>query len=90
MIKALRESERITDSNVALATLALTTAKALDEVTGSGQRAYIVDRLARAHLSVLKALEDCQAPDAPDAFANLFAEMSTPGYGSFGETSERL
>jgi len=89
-IKALRTAERITESNIALATLALTTARALDEVLASGTKHYTVDRLARAHLSVLQALEAALGPEAPDAFAELLSEITTPTPGRTDELSERL
>lgn len=91
MIKALRASERITESNIAVATLALTTAQSLDEVLASGTKHYTVDRLARVHLAVLQALEDAPAPDGPDTFAELMAAITTPTPGTpEGSTDERL
>ena len=68
MVKAPRQSERITETNIVLAQLALTTARSLDEVVANGERHYIVDRLARAHLFVRKALEETSNPDGPDPF----------------------
>lgn len=89
-IKALRQSERITEANIALAQLALTTARSLDEVVASGERHYIVDRLARAHLFVLKALAETPEPDGPDPFAELLAEMMRPTPGTADPSSDRL
>ena len=65
MVRALQQSERLTESNIALGTLALSTARALDQALGSGERRYVVDRLARAHLAALKALEQTFGRTAP-------------------------
>lgn len=91
MIKALQASERITESNIAVATLALTTARSLDEVLAIGTKHYTVDRLARVHLAVLKSLEDAPAPDEPDTFAELLAEITKPTPGTTPDAEdERL
>ncbi len=90
-IKALRRSERITEANIALAQLALTTARSLDEVVASGERHYVVDRLARAHLFVLKALAETPEPDGPDPFGELLTQMMAPTPGTPEEpTSDRF
>ena len=73
MVRALRQSERLTESNIALSTLALSTARALDEALTSGERRYVVDRLSRAHLAALQALERIPGPDGPDPFSELLA-----------------
>jgi hypothetical protein len=89
-IKALRQSERITESNIALAQLALTTARSLDEVVASGERHYIVDRLARAHLFVLKALAEAPEPDGPEPLSELLAQMMIPTPGTSDPSTDRL
>jgi hypothetical protein len=40
-------------------------ARALDEALAGGERRYVVDRLSRAHLAALKALERIPEQDAP-------------------------
>ncbi len=72
------------EANIALAQLPLTTARSLDEVVASGERHYIVDRLARAHLSVVKALEQTPEPDGPDRFSEFLAQITTPTPGTAG------
>jgi hypothetical protein len=91
MVKALRQSERITEGNIALAQLAFTTAQSLDEAVASGTKHYTVDRLARAHLMVLKALEETSPPAGPDPFAELLNEISVPTLRTADESaSDRL
>jgi hypothetical protein len=46
MLRALGQSQRPTESNNALGTLALSTARALDEALAGGERCYVVDRLS--------------------------------------------
>jgi hypothetical protein len=89
-IKALRRSERITEANIALAQLALTTARSLDEVVASGERHYIVDRLARAHLFVLMALAETPEPDGPDPLSEPLAQFMTPTPGVTDTPDRRL
>jgi hypothetical protein len=91
MVAALQRSERVTESNVGLATLALTTARALDEVLGSDEKRYVLDRLARAHLAVLLALEQSSPPAEDDDWALFMAAVTTPTPGeTAGPASDRL
>ena len=86
MVRALRESEQLVEGNMALATLALTTAKALDDAVATGAQPYAIDRLARAHLGALKALEELPGrADVDDPFAELLRELGTPTLGSATE-----
>ncbi len=90
IVKVLRQSERLTESNIALGTLVLSTARALDEVLASGEKRYVVDRLSRAHLAALQALERTLGPDGPDPFAELLAEIMRATPGTAGTTADRL
>jgi hypothetical protein len=80
-LRALRRRGGLTDANVALATLSLSTARALDEVLAGGDHRGVVDRLARAHLAVLQALEASTPEASSDPFSELIAELSTPSAG---------
>ena len=85
-VRALRQSEQLVEGNMALATLALTTAKALDDAVATGAQPYAIDRLARAHLGALKALEELPGrADVDDPFAELLRELGTPTLGSATE-----
>ena len=90
MVRAMRQSERLTESNIALGTLAVSTARALDEALVSGERRYVVDRLARVHLAALQALEQLPGSDTPDPFAELLRELSVPTPGTPDTPSDRL
>lgn len=82
MVRALRQSEQLVEGNMALATLALATAKALDDAVATGAQPYAIDRLARAHLGALKALDEVTVADTgDDPFTALLAEMGTPTRG---------
>jgi hypothetical protein len=77
-VRALRSQERVTEANVALATLAVTTAKALDDVLASGEKRYVVAQLARSHLLVLQALVATPEVVGPDGFDQFLAELARP------------
>ncbi len=62
-------------------------ARALDEALAGGERRYVVDRLSRANLAALKALERIPEQDGPDAFAELLAEITTPTPGTRGRST---
>jgi hypothetical protein len=90
MVRALRRTERLTDTHAALATLALTTAGALDDVVASDEKRYVVAQFARAHLLALGALLDLPEPAASDAFDDLLRELTRPGPGAFDADDGRL
>ena len=90
MVKALSQYERLTESNLAFGTLALSTARALDEALSNSERRYVVDQLSRAHLAALRALERIPGPDGPDAFAELPEELTKPTPGTPAPTSDRF
>jgi hypothetical protein len=90
MVRALKRSERLTESNIAFATLALSTARAFEEALASGEKCYVLDRLSRAHLAALEALDRTPAPEGPDAFAELLAEITTPTPGTPDPATDRL
>jgi hypothetical protein len=77
-VRALRQSERLTEANMALAPLAFTTARALDEVIASDEKKYVVAQLSRAHLSTLEALASLASPESPDVVDQFLAELLTP------------
>jgi hypothetical protein len=89
-IKALRQAKRVTESNIAVAQLALSTARGLDEVLASGTKHYTVDRLARAHVSVLLPLAEAPGPGEPDAWDELFRPFTTPTPSTYDDASGRL
>jgi hypothetical protein len=74
----LRQQERVTEANAALATLAMTTAKTLDDVLVSGEKRYVVAQLARSHLLVLQALLATHEAGGPDGFDQFLAELARP------------
>jgi hypothetical protein len=76
----------LTDSGAALATLALTTARALDEVVAGSEKRYVVAQICRAHREVLEALEHLERPYEPDAFDAFIAALSTPTRPESSET----
>jgi hypothetical protein len=86
-LRTLRRTERLTEAHAALATLALTTARALDDVVVSEEKRYVVAQLSRAHLSALEALLSVPEPAAPDGFDQLLAEIMRPGLGAFDDGS---
>ncbi len=90
MIRALRERERITESNIAFATLAMSTARTLDEVLAGEEKRYIVDKLARAHLLALRALDDAPGPEESDAWAEVMKAALTPTPGTPDPSTDRL
>jgi len=81
-VRALRQSERLTESTVALATLALTTARALDDVVASDEKRYVVAQLSRAHLLALEALTSIERLAPPDAVDELLASLTAATAGS--------
>ena len=73
--------------HAAFATLALTTAKALDEVVASGEKRYVVAQLARSHLLALETLQHLEVPAEPHAFAHFLEKISRPSGGRFDESA---
>ena len=65
-LRTLRRTERLTEAH---ATLALTTARALDDVVASDEKRYVVAQLSRAHLLALEALLSVPEPAAADEWA---------------------
>src|SRR5262249_55543169 len=77
-IRALRRVEHLTEANIALATLALTTARALDDGIASDAKRYVVAQLSRAHLLALEALVALPEPRSPDAVHEFLSELMDP------------
>jgi hypothetical protein len=82
MVRALRRGERLTDEHAGLATLALSTARALDDARARDARTYELAQMARAHLLALEALSAIPEPMVPDALDQWFADLATPGPGT--------
>jgi hypothetical protein len=66
---------------MALATLALTTARALDEVVASSEKRYVVAQLSRAHLLALEALTSIDKPETPDLVDQFLANLLVSSAG---------
>jgi hypothetical protein len=77
-LRAMRRAELLTEANAALAMLALTTARALDDVVRGDDKRYVVAQLSRAHLLALEALARVPEPPMPDAVDALLAEIMRP------------
>jgi hypothetical protein len=78
-IRALRRHEMLTETHAALATLALTTARALDDVVAGDDKRYVVAQLSRAHLLALEALVAVvPEPSSPDAIDVWLAGLTQP------------
>jgi hypothetical protein len=89
-LRALRRAQRLTDVHAALATLAVSTARALDDVLAGSERRYVIAQIARAHQLALEALLAAPEPTAPDAIEQLLAEIMHPDAGSFATPDDRM
>jgi hypothetical protein len=83
MLRELRRREMLTESNIALAALAETSARELDDAMASGAKGYALDRLMRCHLMVLRELVTLPEPTTEDSFSAFVAELSTASAGGF-------
>jgi len=81
-LRALRRADRVTDAQAALATLALSTARALDDVLAGDGPSYAIAQTARAHLLTLQALLEQPEPATPDTIDQLLADIMRPGAGA--------
>jgi hypothetical protein len=80
-VRALRRVGALTDAHAAHATLALTTARALDDALDTNEKRYVIGQLARAHLLAVDALAALAEPSPPDAFDAFLAGLGRPGAG---------
>ena len=81
-IRTLRSQDRLNPEHAGLAQLALSTAAALDDVLlDRAGKKYAVAQMARAHLGVLVALHELEAPRATDAWDAVVAEALRPTPG---------